>query len=80
MRREQRGDGNFFVVIRVGQNHVLIRAQTEFDVRKFFCDVAQRDFLRILHAASFNEQSEKPFSVRGFVPDVYKRQVPRRAT
>ena len=65
---EQRGDGGFVSVGGVGQNHVLIRAQTKFDSRKLFRHFAQRHFLRVFHPAGFHEHAEKPFSIRGFAP------------
>ena len=55
MRREQGGNGNFFIVIGVCENHVLVCRQAEFDFRKFFRDIAQCDFFRVFHATAFDE-------------------------
>ena len=58
----------------VGQNDILIRRQAEFDVRKFFRDFAQRDFLRVL--------SPRPVSTnrpRNHFPSTALRQPSRSA-
>ena len=65
---EQRGDSGFVRIACVGKDHVLVRRQTEFNVRKSLRNLTQRGFLRVLHATHVDEQAEKPFPIRGLVP------------
>ena len=63
MREQNRIDAGFVGFRDVGENDVLVRGQAEFEVRKFFRDLAQRGFqlaaLHVLDAAGFDEQGRE---------------------
>src|SRR5262245_30384213 len=68
MLREDGIDPCFVELTNIGKNYILICGQTKFDVGELVRNLAQGDFLSSLYTTGFDEQTEKPRSVHGFVP------------